>query len=299
MQAASLKVLVYGQYIKSSDEYSYLLNLIDALTAHGYQIAVNTPFAAEIERHGKPLSALQTIADTSQLLAFQPSAAIVLGGDGTILRALTLIRDTGIPVLGINLGRLGFLASVEKSLIPKAIFQLKQGHYRIMERSLLQISCNHALFADFPFGLNDLTLSKRDTSSMITIHVQIDGKPLHAYWADGLIISTPTGSTGYSLSCGGPIVFPDASNFIITPVAPHNLTLRPLVLSDDKVIQLVAEGRTDSFMCTLDSRFETIGPTHTLTISKAPFPIRFIQLEGQDFMQTLGDKLHWGRDRRN
>jgi NAD+ kinase len=300
MQSAEIqRLLIYGQHIKSTEEYSYVLNLIDALQAHGYSYAFYEPFAAEIARFGT-ITTTQTLLQThDQLLQFAPDAAIVLGGDGTILRSVTLIRDSNIPILGINLGRLGFLASVEKTLIPKAIYKLKHGLFTLVNRSLLQLKSNFPLFEDFAFGLNDFTVNRRDTSSMITVYVSIDGIPLHAYWADGLIISTPTGSTGYSLSCGGPILFPDASNFIITPVAPHNLTVRPVVIPDDKLISLRVEGRQDSFMCTLDSRYETFGRSHVIEITKASFSIRFIQLEGQNFMHTLGEKLLWGRDKRN
>lgn len=294
-----MQLFVFGQRIKDKAEYATVLSLLEVIRQYGHSCCLYAPFAEESIPYGGFPGTVATLLDRQELLQYRPDVAIALGGDGTILRAITLIQDSLIPVLGMNLGRLGFLASVEKALIPKAIEQLTHGRYILVERSLLQLSSNLPLFPSFPFGLNDFTVNKRDTSSMITVHVSIDGVPLHAYWADGIIISTPTGSTGYSLSCGGPILFPDASNFIITPVAPHNLTVRPVVIPDSKVIRVTVEGRTDSFMCTLDSRFETVSPLHVIDIKKAPFGIRFIQLEGQHFMQTLSEKLLWGSDKRN
>jgi NAD+ kinase len=221
------------------------------------------------------------------------------GGDGTILRALTYVRATGIPILGINMGRLGFLTSIEKRKIRDLIPAFLKGKFRIESRALLSLWCNYPLFGDIPVALNDITISRRDTSSMIIIHTYIDGQYLNSYWGDGLIISTPTGSTGYSLSCGGPIVFPQSGNFIITPIAPHNLNVRPLIIADSSQITLRVEGRTENFLCTLDSRFETIHSDHELIIKKNHYPIQLVRLEGDQFMDTIRNKLAWGSDKRN
>ena len=224
---------------------------------------------------------------------------ITLGGDGTILDASTEVRDSGIPILGINAGRLGFLASTEKTFIRGAIGLLQRGMYTIDERILLKLESNIPLFGELPFALNDCTLLKRDTSSMIVIHAYVNGAYLGSYWADGIIVSTPTGSTGYSLSCGGPIVFPGSGNFVITPVAPHNLNVRPIVISDSSVVSFEVEGRADSFLCTLDSRFENVGSKHQLAVRKADFKVRFVQLQDRSFLRTLQGKMGWGRDNRN
>jgi len=197
------------------------------------------------------------------------------------------------------LGRLGFLASIEKEKIREAISLLKAGRYSLSERTLLHLESNHPLFGDIPFALNDCTLLKRDTSSMIVIHTFINGAYLNSYWADGLIISTPTGSTGYSLSCGGPIIFPNSGNFVITPVAPHNLNVRPIVISDSSVISFEVEGRAENFLCTLDARFETITSEFQLAVRKCDFDIKLIQLHGWSFMHTIREKLMWGTDTRN
>lgn len=224
---------------------------------------------------------------------------VTLGGDGTILKATNLVQDLDIPIMGINMGRLGFLANIEKSKTLAAVDSIIAGEFFTEERSMLSLSCNLPLFEDMPFALNDFTVHKRDTSSMITITVMIDGKYLNAYWADGLIFSTATGSTGYSLSCGGPIISPDSGNIVITPIAPHNLNVRPIVISNDAEISLTVEGRSENFLCTLDSRFETITADHKITLTKCPFRTQLAHLNGTDFMQTIREKLLWGLDKRN
>ena len=222
-----------------------------------------------------------------------------LGGDGTILQAVTLVRDSKVPILGINMGRLGFLASIEKKLIPDAVYQLVTGSYEIEERSLLKLDSNENLFGEIPIALNDFTILKRDNSSMITIHTYINGDFLNSYWADGLIVASPTGSTGYSLSCGGPIIFPDSSSLVITPVAPHNLNVRPIVIPDHSVLSFEVEGRSENFLCTLDSRKEIIHSGHQLAIRKCEYNVRLIQLQPVSFLKTIHTKLNWGLDQRN
>ena len=224
---------------------------------------------------------------------------ISMGGDGTMLRAVTLIADRQIPLLGINLGRLGFLASIEKKFIGQAITQLLKGMYHIEDRTMMYLETTAELFGNARFALNDFTLHKRDTSSMITIHTYINGDFLNSYWADGVIVSTPTGSTGYSLSCGGPIIFPNSGNFVITPVAPHNLNVRPIVISDTSVISFEIEGRSENFLCTLDSRFETVTSQHQLAVRKCDFTTRLVQLNNFSFLRTIHEKLTWGKDVRN
>ena len=224
---------------------------------------------------------------------------ITLGGDGTILAATTFVKDSNVPILGINLGRLGFLASIEKTRIKDAINLLVDGRFTVENRSLLCLESNTPLFGGDNFALNDFTILKRDTSSMISIHTYINGAYLNTYWADGVILATATGSTGYSLSCGGPIIFPNSGNFVITPVAPHNLNIRPIVISDESVVSFEIEGRADSFLCTLDSRHELITADYHLAIRKADFHIKLIQLQGRGFMKTIRNKLAWGQDKRN
>ena len=194
---------------------------------------------------------------------------------------------------------MGFLASIEKRFIEESILKLRRGQFTIEERSTLYLESSPQLFGDIPFALNDFTVLKRDTSSMITIHTFLNGDYLNSYWADGIIMATPTGSTGYSLSCGGPVIFPDSGNFVLTPVAPHNLNVRPIVLSDESIISFEIEGRADNFICTLDSRFEIINAQHQLAVRKNDFPIRLVQLLDSTFLNTIREKLAWGADIRN
>jgi len=224
---------------------------------------------------------------------------ISLGGDGTLLDTVTLVKDKGTPVLGINYGRLGFLANIGKDELKTAVEALVNGTYVIDKRTLIHLDANVPLFGDVPYALNEFSLLKKDSTSMIKIHTYLNGEFLNTYWADGLIVATPTGSTGYSLSCNGPVVFPDSGSFVITPVAPHNLNIRPIVVPDDTIISFEVEGRTDGFLCTLDSRREIVTKEIQLAVRKESFGINLIRMNENNFLQTLRNKLSWGLDVRN
>ena len=293
-----MQVVVYGKLFKEKD-FSFVQTLFDVLHDEEITTFVNAPYYELIKNK---INFKNTVGVFEGYLDFKTrrfDCVITLGGDGTILNAITEIQDSNVPILGINLGRLGFLASIEKTKIKEAIDLLKRGMYSIDERSLLHLESNIPIFGDIRFALNDCTLLKRDTSSMVTIHTYINGAYLSSYWADGIIIATPTGSTGYSLSCGGPIIFPDSGNFVITPVAPHNLNVRPIVISDSSVISFEIEGRAESFLCSLDSRSEIINSKHQLAIRKGDFKIKLIQLRDRSFLRTMREKLAWGIDSRN
>jgi NAD+ kinase len=226
---------------------------------------------------------------------------ISIGGDGTILRAITFVKDLGIPIIGINTGRLGFLATIPVNDIELAIQNIIDRKYRISERSLLSIetsSKNEDIIA-MNFALNEIAVSRKNTTSMITVETYLNGEYLTSYWSDGLILSTPTGSTGYSLSCGGPVITPDTNSFVITPIAPHNLSARPLIIPDDTEIQLKVTGREESHLVSLDSRIATLENGTLITIKKAPFKIKMVDLLNESFLTTLRKKLLWGEDRRN
>lgn len=293
-----MKVLLFGQKIKA-DDISNIQSLLHHLAGAKAEIYIKDSFLVQCEELGIKTTKLEVWNDYQDVVRLKPDCMITLGGDGTILNALTFIRESRVPILGINLGRLGFLASIEKRLIADAVHNLMHGMYELDERTLIQLECNVPLFGEVPFALNDFSILKRDNSSMITIHTYVNGDFLNSYWADGLIIATPTGSTGYSLSCGGPILFPQAQNLIITPVAPHNLNVRPVVLPDDAILSFEVEGRTDNFLCTLDSRYEVITAEYQLGIRKCDFSIRLIQLQPSSFLKTMHDKLNWGLDQRN
>jgi NAD+ kinase len=224
---------------------------------------------------------------------------ISLGGDGTLLDTVTLIRDKNIPVLGVNFGRLGFLASLGKEDIQTAVTALIERTFVIEKRTLIHLDADTKLFGETPYALNEFAIHKRENSPMIKIHTYLNGEFLNTYWADGLIVSTPTGSTGYSLSCNGPVVFPESGSFVITPVAPHNLNVRPIVIPDNNIISFEVEGRTDQFICAMDSRKETVDKMIQLAVRKESFTISLIKLNENNFLQTLRKKLAWGFDTRN
>jgi NAD+ kinase len=224
---------------------------------------------------------------------------ISAGGDGTLLESVTYVGKQEIPILGINTGRLGFLATISREESEKAIGLMCDGKLKTDKRTLLELSSDPKLFNGFSYALNDFTIMKKDTSSMITVHVHVNGELLNSYWADGIIVATPTGSTGYSLSGGGPLVFPGSESIIITPVSPHNLTARPIVLSDKSEITFKIEGRSKKFLVSLDSRFETIDDAVKLKIKRAPFKVRLLQMQTHSHFNTLRQKLNWGIDIRN
>jgi NAD+ kinase len=224
---------------------------------------------------------------------------ISLGGDGTLLDTIALIRNKKIAVMGINFGRLGFLASISKEQVDLAVRSLANRTYVEDHRTLIHLDANITLFGEVPYALNEFTLLKRDINSMIKIHTYLNGEFLNTYWADGLIVATPTGSTGYSLSCNGPIVFPDSQSFVITPVAPHNLNVRPIVVPDDHVISFEVESRGEQVICSLDARREIVLKDIQLAIRKEQFTINLLRLSENNFLQTLHNKLTWGLDKRN
>jgi NAD+ kinase len=224
---------------------------------------------------------------------------ISLGGDGTLLDTVTLVRNKNIPVLGINFGRLGFLASIGSKELHMAVQSLVKRTIVIDKRSLIHLDASKPLFGDVPYGLNEFAIHKTDTSPMIKIHTYLNGEFLNTYWADGVIVATPTGSTGYSLSCNGPVVFPESSSFVITPVAPHNLNVRPIIVPDDNIISFEIEGRTDHFICALDSRKELVDKKVQLAVRRESFTLSLVRLNENNFLQTLRNKLSWGLDTRN
>ena len=291
-----MNVLIYGQLYKPNHKEP-LLDIVRAIRQEGLVAYADEDYWVQVDPNVK------SEADVHLFKGFNANkidVVLALGGDGTVLGAIAMVNQLPIPVMGINLGRLGFLSSIEGRLGGFAIKELAKGRYHYDERTMIYLETESTdIFPDSRVALNDFTLHKRDTSSMINIHTFINGELLHSYWADGLIVATPTGSTGYSLSCGGPIIFPNANNLVITPVAPHNLTVRPIVVSDNSVVSFEIEGRAESFLCTLDSRFETVTSENKLSVRKADFKARLIQLYNYSFLRTLHEKLTWGKDSRN
>jgi NAD+ kinase len=292
-----MKIAIYSRGIEKNQLQDINL-LLDEITSHGaetvfFQDFFNQFYSA-IDIQGK----YSTFSSGDDLDA-GIDCMISLGGDGTMLDTVTFVRDSGIPVLGINYGRLGFLANMGKEEIHSAMDAIVNRKYVLDKRTLIHLAANIPLFGDTPYALNEFSLHKKDTSPMIKIHTYLNGEFLNTYWADGLIVATPTGSTGYSLSCNGPVVFPDSGSFVITPVAPHNLNIRPIVVPDNTIVSFEVEGRTDGFLCTLDSRREIVSKEIQLAVKKESFGINLMRLHENNFLQTLRSKLSWGLDKRN
>ena len=292
-----MRIAIYGNPFNPV-KAKYVQHLIHKLEENNIRIIIEHQFHDFLIDHVQFKKDID-IFDTPKELQENADILLSIGGDGTLLNTITLIRDSGIPVLGINTGRLGFISSVSTDQIDNAINQLLKKEYTLEERTLLQLDTDNQLFGETNFALNEVTVLKKDTSSMIRIHAFLDDEFLNSYWADGLIVATPTGSTGYSLSCGGPIVVPGTENFIIAPIAPHNLNVRPVIVSEDRVLKLKVEDRDELALVAIDSRSRAIDPTLELTIRKADFKVNLIKLHSQSFIATIREKLMWGKDKRN
>lgn len=271
---------------------------LQLLEAHKLQVVFYQGFYERLAQH-IPLPSPPRLFTGKKDLPATTDMLISLGGDGTMLDAVCFVGNTQIPLIGVNLGRLGFLAAIPEEDVEAAILSLVRGSYTLEKRTLLHLDSSVPLFDGAPFALNEFSIHRQDTSSMIKIHTYLNGEFLNTYWADGLIVATPTGSTGYSLSCGGPVVFPQTSSFVITPVAPHNLNTRPIVVPDDNVISFEIEGRTEQFLCTLDSRTEIIKSSVQLAVKKEQFTVSLVRPDEHNFLKTIRQKLYWGIDRRN
>ncbi len=235
----------------------------------------------------------------SEDLSDDTECIISLGGDGTLLDTITIVKDKDIPIMGINFGRLGFLASIGREEVQTAVKAIAKRTYVVDKRTMIHLDADSPMFGNVPYALNEFSIHKRDVASMIKIHTYLNGEFLNTYWADGLIVATPTGSTGYSLSCNGPIVFPDSGSFVITPVAPHNLNVRPIIVPDNNIISFEIESRSDHIICALDSRRVIINKNVQLAVKKESFYIKLVRLSENNFLQTLRNKLTWGLDKRN
>ncbi len=293
-----MKIAIYGQYYKSEDK-PYVIELIKKLEEHEVSFYFEEHYYSFLNlevtvNNAKTFSSHEELDSSFQFM-------ITLGGDGTILRAVTFIRDLNIPVVGINTGRLGFLATVQKDHISESIDLLLEQNYIINSRSLLSITSHPKIdsVGTLNFALNEVSLSRKNTASMITVETHLDEEYLTSYWADGLIVATPTGSTGYNLSCGGPIITPMAKSFALTPIAPHNLNARPLVIPDETDFKFKVTGREDEFFLSLDSRITSVPMNTEIHVKKADFKLSIVQFKEQTFLKTLREKLLWGQDPRN
>jgi NAD+ kinase len=290
-----MKIGVHGKEFKR-ESAPVILRIFEILTQHKAEIYLSSKFEACLKNPSfKKFS--WNIYEPGQLKDLK--FLISIGGDGTLLESVSHIGPAEVPILGINTGRLGFLATISQSDVENALIKVIAGAFTLDKRATIKLNTDQGIFGNLNFALNDFSVVKKDTSSMITIHTYIDGEFLNSYWADGIIVATPTGSTGYSLSCGGPLIFPRSGNFVITPVSPHTLTVRPIVVSDHSEISFQVEGRSKKFLVSLDSRISTVDHTVKIKVTKGDFRVNLIQLEGQHYFKTLRQKLNWGLDIRN
>ncbi len=292
-----MKVAIYGRNFDKGFK-EYVKKFFDILNSNKIEIVIYEKFYEFLIKNIDLVPESVSVFSKHHEIRNDVDLLFSIGGDGTILDAITVIRDSNIPIVGINTGKLGFLASIAKEEIESALNSIFLKEYSIEERTLLKLESSSGLFKEFPYSLNEIAVQKVD-SAMITVHAYIDGEFLNSYWADGLLVSTPTGSTAYSLSVGGPIIIPQSGNFIISPISPHNLTVRPIVLPDTSKLQLKLEGRSLNYIASIDHRSIMIKNTEEITISKAEFKVKLLKLYNTSFYQTLRNKLMWGVDKRN
>jgi NAD+ kinase len=292
-----MKAAIYSRVMEDEQRKDIQL-FFDELANQKIKPVIFHPFFEQIKDNIK-LPSDSTTFSLSEDLTDEIEFIVSLGGDGTLLDTITLVRDKKISIMGINFGRLGFLASIGRDEVQKAVRAMSQRTYVVDKRTLIHLDASIPMFGNVPYALNDFSIHKRDVAAMIKIHTYLNGEFLNTYWADGLIVATPTGSTGYSLSCNGPVVFPDSGSFVITPVAPHNLNVRPIIVPDSNIISFEIESRADEIICALDSRREVVSKNVQLAIKKESFDIHLVRLSENNFLQTLRNKLTWGLDKRN
>lgn len=294
-----MKVAIYGKYYLNSTE-PIIKDIFIFFSKNNVEMIIEAKFL-KILHEKKIIQKEYKTFNSHKELDSSFDMLISIGGDGTILRAAALVRNSGVPILGINAGRLGFLATVQKENIDEFMQFIIDKKYSLSKRTLLSLTCDptNEAIEEINFAMNEVSVSRKDTTSMITVDTYLNGEFLNSYWADGLIISTPTGSTGYSMSCGGPILTPDVRSFVITPIAPHNLNARPLVVPDETEIRLKVSGREKNYLVSLDSRITSVKNETILTIKKTPFQINMVEIPKETFLKTLRTKLFWGEDRRN
>lgn len=294
-----MKIAVFGQYYQNNT-HSIVEKVVAFLEEKNIEICFYSVFYDKLIENNVQLSNYNTFS-SHECLKNNFDYLISIGGDGTILRAATFVRDSNLPIIGINAGRLGFLATVQEENIENLLNRVLANNFTISKRTLVSLNAHpvNPDLEDINFALNEITVSRKDTTSMITIETYINNEYLNSYWADGLIISTPTGSTGYSLSCGGPVIMPTSNCFVITPIAPHNLTARPLIIPDDSELTLRIKGREDQYLVSLDSRMTSVSNETILSVKKSDFFILIVEFPEEGFLRTIRKKLLWGEDKRN
>ncbi|TAE39319.1 MAG: NAD kinase [Runella slithyformis] len=291
-----MKIAIHGRNF-AKEARPFVQAMFDTLAKKGAEVQLSADFYQFLTEFGLKTHTDRTYLTTADLI--EADFIFSIGGDGTLLESVMQAKQQQIPILGINTGRLGFLATVSPGMIQAALQEIFDGLVQIEERSLVHLASDIDLFAGYNFALNDFVIAKTDTSSMITVHAYLDGEYLNSYWADGLIVSTPTGSTGYSLSCGGPVVLPGNSVFVVSPISPHNLSVRPIIIPDSSELSFRVESRSNNFLVSLDSRFRIVEGSTKLVVRKEKFVAKLVKMKQDSFLNTLRSKLHWGLDARN
>ena len=291
-----MNIAIYSAFL-SPTSINYIKTVVEYLNRNNHQFILINSLKKYLDKEGKQYSYFKD----DQVLDKKINFLFSIGGDGTLLRSISVIRNTKIPILGINAGRLGFLTSIKKDTLEEELDLFFEGKYTNIERSLLEVSTKNPINAlqDFKYALNEVSINRKNTTSLLSIDAKLDDQFLTTYWADGLIIATPTGSTGYSLSSGGPIVSPSSECLVVNPIAPHNINMRPLIVPDQTIFEILVKGRGKNYLLSLDSRILTIENGNDVFIKKAKFKVITVQLEGTFFFNTLREKLFWGHDSRN
>ena len=291
-----MNIAIYSAFL-SPTSINYIKTVVEYLNRNNHQFILINSLKKYLDKEGKQYSYFKD----DQILDKKINFLFSIGGDGTLLRSISVIRNTKIPILGINAGRLGFLTSIKKDTLEEELDLFFEGKYTNIERSLLEVSTKNPISAlqDFKYALNEVSINRKNTTSLLSIDAKLDDQFLTTYWADGLIIATPTGSTGYSLSSGGPIVSPSSECLVVNPIAPHNINMRPLIVPDQTIFEISVKGRGKNYLLSLDSRILTIENGNDVFIKKAKFKVITVQLEGTFFFNTLREKLFWGHDSRN
>jgi NAD+ kinase len=292
-----VRIALFGKEF-NTDQMGYFHILVEALESRGCKLLIWKPFHEFLKDKINFHQGI-TLFNNHAELKGQADLLFSVGGDGTMLHSVQLVRDSGIPIAGINLGRMGFLSSIPRSEIISAIEDILGNRFGIVKRTLISLISPKTMFSDFNYAFNELSINKKENSSLVVVHVWVNDQPLHSYWADGLIVATPTGSTAYSLSCGGPILTPDSSSFVITPIAPHNLSVRPVVIPDSSLIRIRVDSRDHQALVGMDSQSAVITPDIELVVGKADFEINLVQRQNENFFSTMRTKLNWGSDIRN
>jgi NAD+ kinase len=292
-----MNIALFGRKLNKQTT-EYFQQVIEIIENFGWKVLLENDLKTQlVSKYGfdKHIDSFQDHRDFSSGIDLM----ISLGGDGTFLESVGYIRNSGVPIIGINTGRLGFLSNISKENIALTLNRIKDKDYDYQKRSLLRVNTEDEIYGEDNFALNEFTLHKKDTSSMITVHASLDNKYLNSYWSDGLIVATPTGSTAYNLSCGGPIITPGCQVHILTPIAPHNLNVRPMVVPDHLPITLTVEGRDRTYLVSLDGKSKSIRQGEQVIVSKAEFMINVVKFEDNNFLDTIRNKMFWGIDTRN